>query len=156
MMSWYEAAAMCRSAGKRLCTQDEWTFACEGEAMLPYAYGFVRSPSPCTVDHPRVPQNAALLDQWPTRAARDEVARLYQATPSGSRPACVSPFGAYDMTGNVDEWTVNERRVPFVSALKGGWWTTTRAQCRTVTLEHYARFRYYQIGFRCCAARSAD
>ena len=31
---------------------------------------------------------------------------------SGSRDACVSPYGVYDMTGNVDEWVVNESGQP--------------------------------------------
>ena len=30
---------------------------------------------------------------------------FWQGVPSGSLPKCKSPFGVYDMTGNVDEYT---------------------------------------------------
>jgi sulfatase modifying factor 1 len=64
---------------------------------------------------------------------------------------CVSWAGIHDMTGNVDEWTVNESGTPYQSALKGGWWGHIRARCRPATTSHNEGFVYYQIGFRCCA-----
>ena len=42
------------------------------------------------------------------RHATSELSRLWQADPIGSHPGCVSAFGAYDMSGNVDEWTDNQ------------------------------------------------
>ena len=36
-------------------------------------------------------------------------------------PACVSPFGIYDMTGNIDEWTRTSRDGERPSILKGGY-----------------------------------
>ncbi len=39
MKNWYEARDACQSVGKRLCSQDEWTLACEGPERLPYPYG---------------------------------------------------------------------------------------------------------------------
>jgi formylglycine-generating enzyme required for sulfatase activity len=71
--------------------------------------------------------------------------------PSGTMPRCVSWAGVHDMTGNVDEWTVNETGQPFDSALKGGWWGPIRGRCRPATTAHNEGFIYYQIGFRCCA-----
>src|SRR4029077_13301733 len=79
-----------------------------------------------------------------------EVARLDQRDPSGSREACVSPYGVYDMTGNVDEWVVNESGRPFKSGLKGGSWGPVRDRCRPMTTSHNEDFSFYQIGFRCC------
>jgi formylglycine-generating enzyme len=66
------------------------------------------------------------------------------------------------MTGNVDEWVVNEKHFgpppadgserPFISGLKGGYWGPVRNRCRATTTFHNEWFRYYQVGFRCCGA----
>jgi sulfatase modifying factor 1 len=151
MTTWNEAAAACRAAGRRLCTQDEWTFACEGEEMLPYPYGYERADGACTVDHRARAPDRVLLGSSDRAVSFAEAARVYEAAPSGSAGQCVSPFGVYDLVGSVDEWTVNTSGVPFRSALKGGWWGRIRGRCRPATLAHNEAFRYYQIGFRCCA-----
>ncbi len=149
MVSWYEARRLCRAQGKRLCTETEWTFTCEGPSFNPYPYGLSRDRTACRIDYqPSAPDRARLGD---SRYELDESARLYGAMPSGSMPRCVSWAGVHDMTGNVDEWTVNETGQPFDSALKGGWWGPIRARCRPATTAHNEGFIYYQIGFRCCA-----
>lgn len=149
MVSWYEAQRACETQGKRLCTQAEWTFACEGPDMNPYPYGLNRDSNACRIDHQTVRPDRARLGNPMTSA--DESARLYEAVPSGSMARCVSWAGVHDMTGNVDEWVVNETGTPFNSALKGGWWGNIRARCRPATTSHNEGFVYYQIGFRCCA-----
>jgi formylglycine-generating enzyme required for sulfatase activity len=80
-----------------------------------------------------------------------EIERIDRREPSGARPGCVSPYGVYDLTGNIDEWTTNETGIPDHGALKGGNWGEWRNACRPVTLGHAAWFRYYQMGFRCCS-----
>ena len=154
MKSWYEARDACQSIGKRLCTQDEWTLACEGPEHLPYPYGYTRDATACNIDKDAIQVNEDALKRPDKRAA--EVARLWQGEASGSRPNCKSPFGVFDMTGNVDEWTVNETGNPHNSALKGGYWSWVRGRCRAVTAGHDEGFRYYQIGWRCCASASRD
>jgi sulfatase modifying factor 1 len=149
-VNWHEAAAQCASRGARLCGEHEWTFACEGEAMLPYPYGYVRDSEACNIDRlARRYDRAALRRGGAT--AQAEIERVWMGEVSGARDRCVSPFGVHDMAGNIDEWTVSSTGVPFQSALKGGWWSRVRTRCRPVTRAHYERFRYYQIGFRCCA-----
>jgi formylglycine-generating enzyme required for sulfatase activity len=158
MVTWDQAKATCEGEGKRLCTDSEWTLACEGEERRPYPYGYERDANACNIDHELpVPNEAALAD--PRRAA-EEAARLDQRVPSGAMNRCTSPYGVHDMTGNVDEWVVNERHFtvpaedpsrPFVSGLKGGYWGPVRNRCRPMTTAHNETFRYYQIGFRCCA-----
>ncbi|MBL8605344.1 MAG: SUMF1/EgtB/PvdO family nonheme iron enzyme [Myxococcales bacterium] len=149
MTSWYEAERACTAQGKRLCTQSEWTFACEGPEMLPYPYGQNRDDTACRIDHQTLRPDRARLGNPMT--SHDESARLYEAVPSGAMARCVSWAGVHDMTGNADEWTVNEAGRPFRSALKGGWWGHIRARCRPSTISHNEGFVYYQIGFRCCA-----
>jgi formylglycine-generating enzyme required for sulfatase activity len=149
MKTWYEAAGACRAQGKRLCTGSEWTLACEGDERLPYPYGRARDATACNIDRPHpTPNEAALADP---RRREAEVARLDQRLASGELAACVSPFGVHDMTGNVDEWVVNENGKPYKSGLKGGYWGPVRDRCRPMTVAHGPDFSFYQIGFRCCS-----
>jgi hypothetical protein len=151
-INWDEAVDLCRSRGKRLCTEAEWTLACEGPGRLPYPYGYVRDSEACNIDKAYlVPDNQRYADPE-TRAA--EVKRLDQREPSGSRAACVSGYGVFDLTGNADEWVLFERgshiQAPFKSALKGGYWGPVRNRCRPMTATHNRWHSGYQIGTRCC------
>jgi hypothetical protein len=148
MKTWIDADKACGAQGKRLCKDSEWTFACEGPESLPYPYGNVRDSDACNIDKPHPEPNEKLIADPRTRDA--EVARLDQRDPSGVRPRCESPFGIFDMTGNVDEWVVNESHRPYASGLKGGYWGPVRTRCRPMTIAHNEQFAYYQIGFRCC------
>lgn len=151
-VTWYKAKASCESTGKRLCTPEEWTLACEGNSVRPYPYGdgLIRDSTACVIDKPSMNPNLP-RSEWP---------KFYSAEPSGSRERCVSSFGVYDTTGNVDEWvdtTANRKlgETPYVSGLKGGYWSTVRNRCRPMTAAHGPTFSFYQIGFRCCSdARS--
>jgi hypothetical protein len=150
MTTWVQAETTCTKEGKRLCNESEWTLACEGQEHLPYPYGYARNAEACNIDkpHPDVDERALASGSAATRDA--EVARLDQRDPSGAREACVSPYGVYDMTGNVDEWVVNESGKPYKSGLKGGYWGPVRDRCRPMTTAHNEDFSFYQIGFRCC------
>jgi sulfatase modifying factor 1 len=151
MVSWNDAARLCADVGRRLCTEDEWTLACEGPAMLPYPWGYARDETACNIDREGLAFDRARMRSDDRSVADAEAARVSQSRPSGAFPRCVSPYGVSDMTGNVDEWTVSRAGHRFQSALKGGYWGRIRARCRPATRRHDERFRYYQIGFRCCA-----
>jgi formylglycine-generating enzyme len=148
MKTWFEARDTCQAQGKRLCGGSEWTLACEGQQRLPYPYGLERSAAACNIDKPHPAVNEKALASAKTRDA--EVARLWQGESSGARAECKSSYGVFDMTGNVDEWVVNEAGVPFKSGLKGGYWGPVRDRCRPMTTVHGEDFSFYQIGFRCC------
>jgi len=154
MKDWDEAKATCQGEGKRLCGDSEWTLACEGQERLPYPYGFTRSDKACNIDKPHLDVDEKAMADYSRRDA--EVSRLDQRAPSGSYEACVSPFGAYDMTGNVDEWVVNESGKPYKSGLKGGYWGPVRDRCRPMTVAHDELFEFYQIGFRCCGEAGSN
>ena len=152
VVSHTEATALCRKAHKRICTESEWTFACEGPDATPYPYGYVRSASKCTIDVTTAPLADDAL--WPrnTERAVRGIDKAFHGTPSGSKAECKSPFGAYDMTGNLDEWTQTTRPgVGYPSILKGGFWSKVRARCRPQTRAHGPVFVTYETGFRCCA-----
>ncbi|WP_437517059.1 formylglycine-generating enzyme family protein [Sorangium sp. So ce1099] len=151
-VDWYEAKSLCASVGKRLCRRSEWILACEGPKRLPYPWGFVRTPSPCNIDRAAIAFDIDAIVDEATR--EDEIARLWQADPIGSHPNCISAYGAYDLSGNVDEWTDNLADDPSTArpaTLNGGYWGPVRNTCRLTTGGHGPTFKFYQAGFRCCA-----
>lgn len=151
LVSWYEARDTCKAEGKRLCSEDEWTFACEGEEAMPYPNGYVRDPDACLNDRPWRKFHSEVLFSRTSRGAMLELDRLWQGEPSGARALCRSPYGVYDMTGNVDEWTRSSVPGERPSVLKGGYWGPVRTRCRPATKAHDETHMFYQQGFRCCA-----
>lgn len=143
-VSWNDAKKTCESQGKRLCQEKEWTFACEGEEMRPYPYGFTRDPSLCNFEKDKLVEGKSLRDQ---RVSKEE------------NPMCLSPFGVHNMVGNIDEWVVLDRphysqlnnNRKMMSGLKGGWWGPLRNRCRPTTVDHDEVFHELQTGIRCCA-----
>ncbi|WP_437282686.1 SUMF1/EgtB/PvdO family nonheme iron enzyme [Sorangium sp. So ce375] len=151
-VDWHEAKSLCASIGRRLCRRSEWMLACEGPKRLPYPWGFVRTPSPCNIDRAAIAFDIDAMVDETTREG--EIARLWQADPIGSHPNCISAYGAYDLSGNVDEWTDNLADDPGTSrpaTLNGGYWGPVRNTCRLTTGGHGPTFKFYQVGFRCCA-----
>ena len=152
-VTWEEAKASCTADDKRLCTAEEWTTACEGPERLPHPYGFERDVTACNIDRSYIMPNDEAYKNSKTRGA--EVRRLSQSEPSGARPRCVSPYGVYDMTGNLDEWVLNENGSimgpEHESGLKGGYWARVRNRCRPMTTDHNRWHSGYQIGYRCCS-----
>ncbi len=139
--SWTSASKICEADGKRLCLESEWQFACEGEEMRPYPYGFVRDSSLCNIDQMHLGK--------PQAGLRDLRA------PTSAYPGCLSPFGVHDMSGNVEEWTtLDHGKAPDRSSMKGAWWLPGKNNCRAATLGHGEIYKGPQVGVRCC--RDAD
>lgn len=173
MFHFDEAESWCLSRGKRLCFDDEWTRVCGGEQGLSYPYGDSHDPGVCTDDKLWRTYDQGLLNAWPWKidtdvveslsqlldaareqggtAAADHVQWLYQAEPSGSRAGCTTGDGAYDLCGNVEEWTRRRSGSTegFHGNLKGRYWAETRT-CQNSITTHGDQFRFYEIGFRCC------
>lgn len=138
-VAWNEASRICGSMKKRLCTEVEWEFACEGPDALPYPYGYARDGARCNHDRDELfTDRRKLIDR---RVGAEAL------------PSCTSPFGVLNMVGNVDEWTTRpENPAPRRSILRGGWWLKGRNRCRASTSSHSEIYAGPQTGFRCCMA----
>jgi formylglycine-generating enzyme len=149
-VAFHEAEKICAAENKRICTETEWTFACEGPEAMPYPYGYARDATACVIDRPYIGYHGSKLR--PREGAAGELDRLWQGVASGDFPRCVSPFGVYDLTGNVDEWTRKDRfDGKYPSILKGGYWGRVRTRCRPSTRSHNQNHIFYQQGVRCCS-----
>jgi len=136
-VTWYDAKAYCESLNKRLPKEEEWEFAARGTDGRLYPYG----------------------NEWRERysSASEPSARPVRSFPDGK-----SPFGLYDMAGNVLEWTASDFRPYPGSAIKanddnagrkvtrGGAFAVS-AEYQTVTDRFFylAATKNQYIGFRC-------
>jgi hypothetical protein len=140
VQSWTDASEACAAAGARVCVESEWTFACEGEEMRPYPYGWRRQAAKCNADR------TDLLTPGQPWLLRDE------RSPTGAHPQCSSPFGLLDMAGNVAEWvSVDGFADGSLVVQKGNWWQPGRHACRDAQGGHDKFYRGRETGFRCCA-----
>lgn len=153
MNRFHQAQVKCVAEGKRLCTESEWTFACEGPEMKPFPYGFKRDTTKC---HGDVEWDGPNMKKVAQRDPK-ELARLWKGVRSGSQPECKSEFGVYDLPGNTDEVVASETfesgwRGKYDSVHTGGpWYKGVRNQCRPKIYTHDEGFYYYFLSFRCCA-----
>ena len=140
---------LCKQRNKRLCYVDEWVSACLGpeDAKFPFGNTLPRyapgdNSGLCNYD-----KRFRNVDEYKVfKRDRDELSRLNQSEPSGSRQSCVSSSGAYDMMGNVEEW-VRTRSGSY--ALAGRFWAEPWS-CYSLSYLHAPNWHYYQSGFRCC------
>jgi formylglycine-generating enzyme len=135
--SFTHAEKACAQMGKRVCRESEWNFACEGEEMRPYPYGFERDPSACNADRVDIVTAGGEL--------RDLRA------PADAFPRCVSPFGVRNLAGNLEEFVAMDGAGPPRPAMKGAYWQPSRNFCRANQTAHDRYYHGTETGFRCCA-----
>lgn len=145
MVTFAEARSACEEEGRRLCRELEWTFACEGTSGFALPYGDELAADACNIGQtgPAVHAN----ELWEPRNVSSVVARVDARTRSGSLARCVSPAGAFDMTGNVEEWVVGSDSS---ATLRGGTYAAPEPTCRSERTTSQAAYRMFHTGFRCC------
>ncbi len=155
LVSFDDAERACDIEGKRLCEARELAFACEGEAIHPYPIGERREPGACRWDAGN--EGRVTPSRGPAVAA--QLALVDRRAAAGSHAACRSPFGVFDLAGNVAEWVHDpqggKRSEPFASVIAGGAWGASGSTCRSADASLPPSFRAATVGFRCCAAAAA-
>lgn len=147
-----DAEAFCAWAGKRLCSGDwgsaglndpsrsEWYDACSDGGAHDYPYAGNYQPEACN--------DAA-------RTATGCNGGSCSTVVAGSLTLCVTPFGAFDLSGNVAEWASECGSITGASDschVRGGGIDTPggSAQCG-VAGDRRRDFVSKTVGFRCCA-----
>jgi ergothioneine biosynthesis protein EgtB len=151
-ISWYEANAYARFAGKRLPTEAEWEKAASWDAS----------------DNRR--RRFAWGDAVPDKSLCNFGSVFWGTTPAGNFPEGQSAYGCMDMTGNAWEWTSDPfagypgfKAFPYPEyseawfdgdhrVLKGGSWATRAPLLRTSFRNFFRRnFRISFAGLRCAS-----
>lgn len=132
-VTWFEADAYCRWAGKALPSERQWQRACQGDDGRKFPWG----------NQPLSP---------PQTATADASGDAYTA-PSvvGSMPQTQSPYGVQDMAGNVLEWTQTARDSQMVLCGGSGSSYSPNVGCE-VRYSLLPGIAANFIGFRCQSA----
>jgi len=149
-----QAEAACRAANKRLCHPAEWRVACAGSQGYAFPYGPSRVADKChdTGAAPMRTYHASTMSRgWGATELNDPRNNQLEGglAKTGAYPGCVNDWGAYDMVGNLHEWTADPN-----GTFQGGYWLDTSQHgdgCAYRTIAHGFEYHDYSNGFRCCA-----
>jgi len=163
-IDWCDAMAFCKWANKDLCggnpnaaggtvvphdVPDQWGYACSPTGQWPYGSGLSPVSGACNIG----------LSQ-----AQCQVQDMQQGVCAPTIPAsfsqCVSPSGAWDMIGNVAEWTLScgssDGGPDTPCQVRGGSFDDNLDSVTCYSIAPYARqMRDRHIGLRCCEGLNA-
>lgn len=145
-VAFVEAQKLCLEQGKHLCTTDEWVRACSGPANLQYPYGNQFLEGGCNL----AKYESTHSWTWYGLRKKQECTTPSSLAKCGEYGRCKSGYGAYDMLGNVWEWT--DAGVLEHAILMGGCWATGSnvASCKSRSQKAFKGYAVRTVGFRCC------
>ena len=124
-ISFGDAQKACQAVSKRLCTEQEWEKACKGPANDKWPYGSTFNYDSCNTE--------------------DEAGDARTLASAGKFAKCRSPFGVFDLAGNVAEWTADR-------TIKGGSYASADYAVRCSARKNGGSVsKSSEVGFRCCA-----
>ncbi len=135
-VTWEAAQRACEGAGWRLCSPLELRRACAGPANERWTWGSEFEAGACNL----------------REGYRAPGAEFASEAPTGAFDRCVSAEGAYDLTGNLWEWTDDG------ALYQGAGWRTIAERHRDADMVCTAETRVRagegyanaDLGFRCC------
>lgn len=145
-VSWYDAIAFCRWLSQKtglsvsLPTEQQWQRAAQGDDNREYPWG----------------------DEFDSGRCNTTERGIGKTTPVNRYPSGISPYGIFDMAGNVWEWCLNEFDNPEIvdligeerCVLRGGAWGTNAFNaCTTCRYGRTPHRRSSIVGFRLAAER---
>lgn len=164
-VSWNMARTYCEWRGARLPTEAEWEKAARGTGGSIYPWGNIFDGSYVNFC------DSNCSDSWADRYSNDGYAKI---SPVGSYPKGVSPYGAYDMAGNVWEWVSDWYSATYyteypmnnwppnptgpnegeIRVIKGGAWISKSEGVRSAVRDRiFTTFYGDRFGFRCAYSR---
>lgn len=135
----YQAEAICKKDGARLCYESEHQMSCQGWDLRPYPQGWTRQcgDGQCNCD--------ISTDLGPVEHRTD-----HRKTPEETA-GCVSQWGVLNLVGDVDEWWMKDQSASkYAYVLRSGHWMPVRDRCDGATIAHGPLYSNNSAGFRCC------
>lgn len=127
-ISWFKAKAYAEWIGKDLPTEEEWEKAARGTDKRLFPWG----------------------NEFETTKCNTRLSGITGTTPVDEYPEGVSPYGCYDMAGNVWEWTNSWREKDETIIVRGGSWSQQGILpwC-AYKYDYNAKEGMQNVGFRC-------
>ncbi|HMQ11130.1 MAG TPA: protein kinase [Oligoflexia bacterium] len=131
-ISWHHAQKSCQQQGKRLCTVQEWEYACKSLEDSKYGFSTSFEESQCAI--------------------QNDTFETLELLSNSSKSACKNSLDIYNLSGNVLEWTQSAgKHSPNTYVAKGGSMQRPLYQARcSAHIELDADLQEPDLGFRCC------